>query len=153
MVALLLSGCAPAAPGKGQLIERSLAAWPVPAPGEFSTPEAVIRAFVKAVDENDLDAGAKCFPIRETYEKVSFAVEAEYTGMIVGRSTFPGLDVIRYRKATEAFLMPWVVLDYVRVGQRDEKKLMQQPLVQLAKDPVDRKRQIEEFEVPPPAGR
>lgn len=148
LIVLLLLAARPSwAAGKSKFIEGALAAVPVPAAGEFPTPEKVVTAYIEAFNANDLDAAMKCFIIRELYGKATWDIEARQMGGISGRRAFPGVDLIHYKKIMEGFDFVWVMLNRSRVAQKDAKGLMDAALP-LSADPIESKRQLEEFEAP-----
>ncbi|WP_435922836.1 hypothetical protein [Paenibacillus sp. DYY-L-2] len=66
-------------PGQGSGND-SLGQWirqiPQAEAGEFPTPEAVIHAFIEAVNDNDYDNALKCFPIAQYVE--AYTLEVHY---------------------------------------------------------------------------
>jgi hypothetical protein len=72
LIALVASGCAQgrsAEPEKKDFVAAVLEAIPAPAPGEFATPEAVVRRYLESIRDHDIHECLKCFPVRATLDK------------------------------------------------------------------------------------
>lgn len=94
---------------ESQFVMAAIEAIPIPAENEFTTPEAVLNAFLHAIRDHDIDGGMKCFPIREIYTHSTLDAYVEFLGMFspLTSTPIPQLDLFNLDFAMKDFKVIW----------------------------------------------
>jgi len=76
-----------------------LETFPHAGPGEFPTPDSVVRAYFQAILDNDVGRTFACLPLRQRYETSGFDEQVRRTGVYDPASNpFPGNGYTRFLK-------------------------------------------------------